>query len=524
MIDEKYTYDQPTSYGVRNAICRAHQLLDTRWTPLMELYPKSSKKSAYITSARNGQPHTSTDAYTGIPYSSTRVLDKFVGLEIAFDTFLSAVKNPASILYTTDLSDFQEDAYHCAIHNAFLAYGTVCSAFVDYALDLPIHRSTHEWGTAPEFFKIPVQSADSLSLCDTLVTTRPDGSTGGHVRLVTGLARDAEGHVMQVEISEGWSPCPIRNWYTAEDFNATLTEAGKMYQIFRYKHLEQVRPVPKLQDRGNSSLMLNYGNYANYRTTEPITFNINCDADTLMIESNDYRQTVALSDLKPTLLYNNSYKLLTMTLPAGCYKAYCVKNSCAEPPVWFNVVKTPDVTLHRDDGTPFKRIGLKPVATDGTPLTKDSPCFYAEDGALRTDAITIALSHGTQLIPARAAVRMRNGTMVMRMAAQFTDVNGDPIHVIPVDSEITLYALTAKNNDTVHVCFSNAEYCTPSILTWKEEAAIAYSQRLITEDERLQGKLITKVTIHDNRFAQVMIASANELGKINSKSFTFVIM
>lgn len=521
MIDEKYTYDQPTSYGVRNAICRAHQLLDTRWAPLMEFH---KTERGFITSARNGKHHITPESYNGIPYSSTRILDKFVGLDITFDTFLSALKNPASILYTTDLSDFEEDAYHCAIRNTFLVYGTVCSAFVDYSLDLPIHRSTHEWGTAPEFFKISAQSADSLSLCDTLVTTRPDGSTGGHVRLVTGLARDGEGRVKQVEISEGWEPFPISNWYTAEEFNATLTESNKMYQIFRYKHLEQVRPAPELQNSDNSSLMLNYGNYANYRTTEPITFNINCDADTLMIEGDNQRQSIALSDLKPTILYESPHKLLTVTLPAGRYKAYCVKNSSAEPPVHFIVVKTPDITLHRNDGTPFKRIALKPVAPDGTPLTKDSPCFYAEDGTLRTDAITIALSDGTQLIPARAAVRMHNGTMVMRMAAQFTDVNGDPIHVIPVDSEITLYALTAKNNDTVHVCFSNAEYCTPSILTWKEEAAIAYSQRLITEDERLQGKLITKVTIHDNRFAQVMIASSNELGKINSKSFTFVIM
>ena len=52
MIDEKYTYDQPTSYGVRNAICRAHQLLDTRWAPLMEFH---KTERGFITSARNGK-------------------------------------------------------------------------------------------------------------------------------------------------------------------------------------------------------------------------------------------------------------------------------------------------------------------------------------------------------------------------------------------------------------------------------------------------------------------------------------
>ena len=54
-----------------------------------------------------------------------------------------------------------------------------------------------EMGTAPEFYEIPERNAGSIKLCDTLVTVRPDGTTGGHIRIVTGIGRDEKGEVVK---------------------------------------------------------------------------------------------------------------------------------------------------------------------------------------------------------------------------------------------------------------------------------------------------------------------------------------
>ncbi|MBR6747827.1 MAG: hypothetical protein IKM07_02730 [Clostridia bacterium] len=136
-MNDQLICDKPRSRGVENVLRRCRQLLDITWSPVMEVQINPRK---YIQSTRSGKPHTQPEAYTGIPYSSSRILNCFVGLDVSIDTFVTAVDNPASVLYTRDLSDFDEPAFNCTIRNTFFTYGTVCSTFVNYALGLPLHR------------------------------------------------------------------------------------------------------------------------------------------------------------------------------------------------------------------------------------------------------------------------------------------------------------------------------------------------------------------------------------------------
>lgn len=161
-------YDQPRSAGVENALRRARHLLDMRWTPAQEICLKDVPgTNGYIYPARNGKtPEAPVES--PIPYSSARVEHNLVGVDISFDTFMTAVRNPASVIYTRNLGDFDDPAFNCAISNAYFPYGTVCSAFANHVLDLPIHRCTHEWSSSPEFYEVLDRSADALSLCDTL--------------------------------------------------------------------------------------------------------------------------------------------------------------------------------------------------------------------------------------------------------------------------------------------------------------------------------------------------------------------
>ena len=523
MMSDTLFYDKPASRGEENVIRRAHQLIDVQWAPVMECDINDRK---FIYSTRSGKKHVSPEKYTGMPYSSSRILNKFIGLDVTIDAFMTAAQNPASVLYTRDLSDFDEPAFHCTIRNTFFTYGVVCSAFVNYSLALPQHRSTHEWDIAPEFTEIEPRHADSLKLCDTLVTTRDDGSTGGHVRIVTGIGRDAEGHVKKVEISESVMPFPICKWYTDEEFNATLLGCGGNYKIFRYHYLDSIDYTParyELGDISNKDLMLDHGDFSNYADGEAVEFNILCDADELVIDNGRELQKIKVSDIAPTALWGENYTIYRAEdLKPDHYIAYCVKDGQKTLPVNFDVVKTPDVTLTDADGCAFPRVALRPVAPDGSPLTRESECLY-KDGKLNEEIVTFALSDGKRLIPARAAVREKNGELVMRTAAMLTDAEGCIVPSFVVGSDVVLYALKVSEHAAVKAQFTGARCCTPAYLCWKEEAAISYEQRMITPDELAEGRLETVAYTHDNAFAHFMIFCKNEYGKISSQPITFVI-
>ena len=523
-MNDQLICDKPRSRGVENVLRRCRQLLDITWSPVMEVQINPRK---YIQSTRSGKPHTQPEVYTGIPYSSSRILNCFVGLDVSIDTFVTAVDNPASVLYTRDLSDFDEPAFNCTIRNTFFTYGTVCSTFVNYALGLPLHRSTHEWDIAPEFDRIADQSADGLELCDTLVTTRPDGHTGGHVRIVTGIARDAEGKVRSVEISEGMPPFPVCRWYTAEEFNETLTTPGQMYQIFRYRFLDSVEYMPtrnELGDIHNRELMSDHGDFANYQTDEPVCFNVNADADTLIVESADTRREIDLTGIVPTTVLGQTLRICTVSdLAPGYYTAYCKKTGRRTRPVSFNIVRLPAVTLTDAEGQAFPRIVLTPAAPDGSPLTRESACLYTSDGTLSNDTVTIAVTDGKRLYPVRAAVCEKDGRIVVRTAAMFTDADGRIVSSFNVGDDVMLYALGAKEGSRVNAAFSGAFACKPSYLSWKEEAAISYRQRMLTPEELDAGRLTTVLTSHGNAFGHFMIFCANDYGRISSEPIAFVI-
>ena len=518
-------YDQPRSPGVENVLRRARHILDARWTPLLEtdLLKAPPKSSSYLYSLRNGKK-TENTASLPIPYSSARMLDGLVGVDISIDTFLTAVQNPASLIYTRNIGDFDDPAFHCTIKNGYLAYGTVCSAFVDYVLDLPIHRCTHEWGTAPEFQEVLFPTADSLSLCDILVTTRPDGHTGGHVRIITGVARDEQRKVRMVEISEGYAPYPRSGWYPSEEVNQVLGESSKRERLFRYRYLDSIAPPEPRMAANNYELMLNRGTFSNYHAGEPVEFNICCEAETLVIEGGETHLEIALSDLKPTMIQGNAYQIYAARdLTPGRYSAYCKQGDRKTAVVYFHVVQLPQVHLTDAQGAPFERIALRPVAPDGTALTRESACLYAEDGSLQSDTVTFAFSDGNRLFPARAAVRERDGEIIVRPAAMLTDHEGKRIHSFKIGEKIVLYALRVKENTVVRASFEGAACCTPVYYSWSEEGVIAHNQGLLSADETAKGCADSIARKYMNDFGNFSICCSNEYGRVNTAPIAFVI-
>ncbi len=517
-------YDQPKNKGQENVILRAKQILSYTWVPCWEMGQNDRK---FYYPMKNGVENNKI--CEGIPYSSSRVENKFVGDDISFDTYTSATANPISDFYTRNLSDFDDKAFNCTIDNVFTLYGLVCNTFIGYALDLPLHRSTCEIGTSPEFYEILPRNAGALELCDVLVTVRPDGSTGGHIIMVTGIGRDEKGEVVEVEISEGMMPVARSKWYTKEEIEENnlgiddKTQLSK-YKIFRYKYLDKVGEKIECTLGKNEDIMLNMGELANYCEGEKIEFNIGYDADTLMITDGNINHEINKCDFVIKEFFGKAFTTYsTDTLDCGSYTAYLEKDGKKSASVKFMVVKTPEVTITKKDGTPFEKVKYTPVDPDGNPLTKDSPCLYAEDGSLSKGKVTIALFDGESLIPANIAVREREGKLVARTAANFITEDGNTTDFFVIGEDAGFYAYSAKVGTDVTISFSGQKMIKPHYISWKEEGVISFSQRLITDEELKAGRLESTITMHDNNFAGLEIFCKNEYGNISSKQINFVV-
>ncbi len=84
-----------------------------KWTPVAEGMPK------------RGGHFTAGKEYTGVPYSSVKHVGRYIGFDIFLKTFLAAVENPQSVLYTENL--------YGKVANAECYYGKVCSSYTSYA-------------------------------------------------------------------------------------------------------------------------------------------------------------------------------------------------------------------------------------------------------------------------------------------------------------------------------------------------------------------------------------------------------
>ncbi len=260
-------HDQPSSEGMANALKRAKQLSRIWWKPIAKM-PMTVKC-------------TSPEDYTkwpvgkwgvnkpqrGIPYSSTRLPEKFVGFNVSLETYMTALANPQSVLYTRDLTGMGTRMSSW--------YGSVCSAFASYAYDLPTRTVCSRWPKRKDMMFVGSESAQDVQLMDGLLSK-------GHVMLVTDVVRDETGRVVHLQITEETPPIMAVTEFSAEEFEKYVFPK---YRLFRYLRFDRVTytPSPYVPLEGepecpppapNPTLLPDYGDKANYRRGETVELNV----------------------------------------------------------------------------------------------------------------------------------------------------------------------------------------------------------------------------------------------------------
>lgn len=211
VITENTMYQPISSAGVANVIENAYRFVKATFKALATL-PQQSGDIASDTVIR------------GIPYSSAKYYDKLVGLDVSFYTFMTAAKNPRSVLYTRQLNPS---------YNSKTFYGAICSSIVSYSLGFD------RW-LGSDMFKY---DDTTFPVIENLNEVQPGDlfSKDGHIGIISGIMKNRHGKVLGYEVIEAISPLCRMKMYSTDEFTSMLDESG--YVIKRYVDIENVQLV-----------------------------------------------------------------------------------------------------------------------------------------------------------------------------------------------------------------------------------------------------------------------------------------
>ncbi len=496
---QKLIWDEPNTVGKKNALRRARRLLSLQWSPLRKIAQNTINGVLCIPD----RPPLDNEIRLGAPYSSVRIAMRYIGRENApINGFQYAVNNPFSDFYLRYLQDFNEPYYNTYARYALLFYGTVCSAFCDYAFNFPYTYFTCEWDRVPELYPLEEQDVQSLELLDTIVTVRESGEVGGHVRIITGIGRDESGKVCEVEVSEGTNPQARTIHHTASQFTALLIPGGGNYRIYRCNTVDQTEdpeeePLPACPD-----VLMSMIPGSLIGNNDAVCFAMDRPDGTLVVKCKDHTFTAEVADLPTEEFGGKTYYLWKHEpLPTGEYKVWIRKDGKDGKAGEFAVLNLPRL-LPKKDGKSLPLHRWRFCTKEGEAITPRSECLYA-NGALKA-TIDLAVTDGDVISNQRVTLQKDGAGIKMRTMTAFLDANGNPQRVIRLDDDTAVYTYVSTVGEKFDLIFTAPEFCDKAV----------YSQSGTRQD------LQSHVAVSEHEFAarSVSVTTAKQKNHIGHAS------
>ena len=297
--------EEALDLGVKNAVKKAYQLTDIVFTPLLPI-------------AFNYGVFEAKQTYKGVIYSSVKELETFVGNDISIYTYMTAIHNPKSKIYTEDISQSPYHGINCKAY-----YGTVCSSFVSYALGIIPRYWANDFPLSNVMQEIDWSNLDNVKVADILWRD-------GHVAMITNIAKDKNGTISGIEISESIGEACKRYYRNREEFIEMMKTSFQ--KIFRYTEIyknKEYTPIPEfvavmdeepISFQYNNDLCVDKGDKSCYREKEEVIVNIMHPYDfieiyrndelfkTIDIQSEDIKlDNLPYGDYKARIYYNGKY-------------------------------------------------------------------------------------------------------------------------------------------------------------------------------------------------------------------------
>ncbi len=304
-------YDLPGNKGVENALKRARQMTEFCWTPVRPLPAVICYDEMDGVNQTYGQKLRPWFPQKGLVYSSVQETQKFIGFNVSFEGFVTALSDPDSVLY-------RQNVYGHGRQNANSWYGVVCSCFVSYVFDLKERWICKSWPHQPNVSYLGQPDVNSLQLLDIVLNEKV------HIALITGLARDEAGNVREIEVSESTLPVCRTTRFTPEEFCGYWY--GRAFEIYRKSDTKGIRytPSPFVRieadpERGieadpelppyivNRDILPDQGSGTNYREDQEIVLDLlqenwdgaevtNDTGETAYFAAKDHKVTVPVGD------------------------------------------------------------------------------------------------------------------------------------------------------------------------------------------------------------------------------------
>ncbi len=204
------------------------QMAELKWTPKADVIDGFGPRKAGV-------------EITGVPYSSVKEYMRFVGIDVSIHTFMTAVHDIHSLFYTENCSEANsKSAYGITYHgvNCSCYFGSVCSGFTATCLGTNVRFDSWQYRTCRDsFFELENQDVRNLEPGDVL-------SEKGHVAIITEIARNDDGSIRTVTLSE--HTAPIRRTVMSVKEIADRTKApGGVWCRYRKIHGNtHYRPSP----------------------------------------------------------------------------------------------------------------------------------------------------------------------------------------------------------------------------------------------------------------------------------------
>lgn len=200
---------------------KSEQFTNIKWTPKKATIQKASATTKFAASEQ-----------LGLPYSSVWEWAKFVGYNVSLHTFMTALNNPYSLMYTECVRyGYSQSAYgisYWGAQNTGPYYGVVCSGYCGYSLGIPAPYATFQLAGLSEMEVVYDQSANGLQLGDIVWQS-------GHTRIVKEVWRK-NGLTTKVHLAEAVQPLTKDDdIMTATEFNTLLASINGI--IYRYKDM-----------------------------------------------------------------------------------------------------------------------------------------------------------------------------------------------------------------------------------------------------------------------------------------------
>lgn len=306
------TTSESTKNWQEKGVDYARIMSHVKWTPVADGMPR---RRGYFEPGKE---------YTGVPYSSVKYMGRYIGFDIFLKTFLAAVENPQSVLYTENL--------HGKVSNAECYYGKVCSSYTSYALQCGIWYVSRRHGPAYRegVTLVDPPTAQNAQVGDIIYTPPQPGS---HVEIVTQITRDKAGKVTHVRVEESRPLTTKTTNRSVASFNKHLSTRGK--KLYRITDLDAWRGPNKAESflfpnyaedsqtpTINRVLLLDLGDWVPYHKGQKVKINVmdrdNQGVKALVIKRGD---TVVEKIDQP----GKGVKEFEFT-ECGDYTAHCIMN------------------------------------------------------------------------------------------------------------------------------------------------------------------------------------------------------